>query len=138
MLRALTAFLSASVVLTGCVSVDSLMPEPSAAKDTSFYRIDTKARALCLGETTRCRDYTKIVSALPQLRPIEKDYGTQVKGPNYPVSLMRIMMQPADGAYVAQPLGTDGRHFSIPITPRTQKAWRILEEIERSHYDLGA
>ena len=137
-MKALITLLLVSIGLSGCVSLDDITPSDTPAKDTSFYRVDTKFRFLCLGESTNCRDMSKIVSSRSLLNPIEHAYETTIKGPNYPVSLMRTIMYPSDKKYVAKPLGTDGRHFSLPITQRTKLVWTTLEEIEASHYSGGS
>lgn len=137
-MKAAITLLLVSIGLSGCISLDDITPSDTPAKDTSFYRVDTKFRFLCLGESTNCRDMSKIVSARSKLKPIESEYNTEIKGPNYPVSLMRTIMYPNDKKYTAKPLGTDGRHFSLPITPRTKVVWTTLEEIEATHYAGGS
>ena len=81
---------------------------------------------------------TKVVSSRAQLRPIESAYGTKVKGPNYPVSLMRMIMNPADQSYKSVPVGDDGRFFKVPINDKTQVAWDTLSNIESNLFNAGS
>lgn len=127
-------FLIASLSLSGCVSMDSLSLGKSEPTKTDYYLIDTKFRFYCLGNTTQCRDMTKIVSSRGQLGPIETAYGQAIKGPNYPVTLTRMLLNPSDGSYKSTPVGTTGRYFSVPVNDKTRTAWNVLSDIEGNLY----
>lgn len=116
--------------LSGCISMDSITPSKREPADTSYYLLDTKYRFFCLGNTKQCRDMTKIVSSRAELIPIEKTYGQKIAGPNYPVSLARMVMNPADGSYTSSPVGSDGRIFKIPVNDKTKVVWETLSRIE--------
>lgn len=131
-------FLVAVLTMTGCVDMDSLIPEKGEPADKSFYLVDTKFRFICLGETSNCRDMTKIVSSRSELKPIEEAYGKEVTGPNYPVTLARIIMYPEDGSYKAQPIGSDGRFFSVPVNEKTNIVWETLTSIEKNLFNYGS
>jgi hypothetical protein len=124
--------------LSGCISMDSLTPSPKAPVDTSYYLIDTQFRLFCQGNTKRCADMTKIVSSRAQLRPIEATYNTPIKGPNYPISLMRILMSPSDKSYSSSPIGSDGRFFKIPSNDKTNVAWDTLIGIQDNLFSSGS
>lgn len=123
-----------ALTLTGCLSVDSLKPGQGVPKDTDYYLVDIKYRFFCLGTTNSCRDMTKIVSAQDKLAPIEQVYGAKVKGPNYPVSLTRMVLNPPDDSYQNTPVGTNGRYFKIPINDKTKTVWRALGLAENDLY----
>lgn len=133
----LAMFLTISIALSGCVNVNSLVPEERQSVGHNYFLIDTKFRLFCRSDSKNCKDMTKIVSARAQLQPIETAYGKAVTGPNYPISLSRMIMQPEDGHYNAKPIGDDGRFFSIPVTPRTQLVWDTLSSIEEELYPPG-
>ncbi|WP_415906194.1 hypothetical protein ACMXYX_15005 [Neptuniibacter sp. QD72_48] len=133
-MRNAVLLLIAGLSLSGCMSMDSLSLGKSEPTETDYYLVDTKFRFICLGNTTQCRDMTKIVSSRSQLAPIEEAYGTKVKGPNYPVSLTRMLLNPADGSYTSSPAGTTGRYFKIPVNDKTQIAWDALGTIESGLY----
>lgn len=135
-MRALIILISI-LSLSGCISMDALTSSDKPPADNSYYLIDTKYRFLCLGNSTRCYDMTKVVSSRTKLRPIEKEYGAEVKGPNYPVSLMRIVMNPADKSYKALPVGNEGRYFKIPKNEKTNVVWETLSIIQNDLFTLG-
>ncbi|MGH1461670.1 MAG: hypothetical protein ACRBB6_06515 [Neptuniibacter sp.] len=123
-------FLIAALSLGGCVNMDSLTPGKGTVYDTSYYLLDTKYKFMCLGNSKECRDMTKVVSSRADLKPIEEIYGKEVTGPNYPATLARIIMYPEDQSYQAQPLGSEGRFFQIPINAKTRVVWDTLTDIE--------
>lgn len=124
--------------LSGCLSMDALTSSNKAASNTSYYVIDSKDRSLCLGNSQNCLSMTIIVSALEQLEPIENTYNAKIKGPNYPVSLTRMLMTPADGSYNATPIGTEGRFFKIPKNAKTDITWKVLTSIYNNLYMTGS
>ncbi|MFW1676647.1 hypothetical protein ACFVYJ_02540 [Pontibacter sp. JAM-7] len=128
MLKAISMIILAAT-LSGCLSLSEL----SANSDESFYAIDRENRFFCRGASANCLDMTKIVSARSMLSPIEHAYQQEITGPNYPVSLMLILMNPSDGAYQATPVGRDGRFFRVPKTTRTDLVWNTLSDIIIEH-----
>ncbi|PIE24995.1 MAG: hypothetical protein CSA60_02390 [Neptuniibacter caesariensis] len=134
-MRYLTGLLLIAVLaLTGCLNLDSIKPEQKAPRDTSYYLIDIKYKFFCLGNTLKCKDMTKIVSAQDKFRPIENAYGTAIAAPNYPVSLTRMILNPKDGSYNSTPVGTNGRYYKVPVNDKTKTVWRTLEAIENDLY----
>ena len=128
-------FLVAVLGLSGCMDVNSIMPEKGQAADRSYYLVDTKFRFMCMGNTKECRDMTKIVSSRAELKPIEEAYGQTVEGPNYPVSLARMAMYPVNQNYQAKPIGSEGRYYSIPINEKTKILWETLTSIEQNLFN---
>ncbi len=128
-------FLVAVLSLSGCVDVNSIMPEKGQAADRSYYLVDTKFRFMCMGNTKECRDMTKIVSSRAELKPIEEAYSQQVEGPNYPVSLALMLLHPINNSYQAKPIGNEGRYYSIPINEQTKIVWETLSSIEQNLFN---
>ncbi|EAR63032.1 hypothetical protein [Neptuniibacter caesariensis] len=124
-----------AMTLTGCLGLDTMKSDQGTPKDTSYYLIDTKYKYLCLGNTSKCKDMTKIVSAQDKFTPIEQAYGKPIAGPNYPISLIRMLLNPQDGSYQSTQQGTTGRLYRIPRNEMTQTVWRTLEVIERDLYN---
>ena len=124
--------------LSGCLSMDALTSSDKAPTDTSYYLIDTKYRFFCMGNSNRCYDMTKVVSSRTKLRPVEKEYAAEVTGPNYPVSLMRIIMNPSDDSYKASPIGSEGRYFKIPKNAKTKIVWETLTSIQNDLFTTGS
>ncbi len=133
----LAIFLLVSLGLSGCVEMKSLISEEDHPSDQSYFIVDTKFRFLCLGNSKDCKDMTKIVSARAQLSPIEEAYGKKITGPNYPISLTRMVLYPEDQSYKAIPIGNDGRFHSVPVTPRTMIVWDTLTAIEDELFPQG-
>lgn len=138
-MRLLTLMITA-LILSGCVNLGAMKDSISNREgaDTSYYLIDAKFRFFCLGNTRQCRDMTKVVSSRSMLVPIEKAYGAKVKGPNYPVTLTRMLMTPLDGSYEATPVGSQGRYFKVPVNDKTNIAWDTLSDIENKLFDSGS
>ena len=126
--------LAAVIGLNGCISMDAITPSFKTESDTSYYLIDTKFRFFCEGNTKQCQDMTKIVSSRAELQPIEAVYDTPIKAPNYPVSLMHIIMNPKDGSYKAAPVGNEGRYFKVPKNEKTKVVWATLSRITEGLY----
>ncbi|WP_286236803.1 hypothetical protein [Neptuniibacter halophilus] len=119
--------------LSGCMSLDSITPGKGEPVDTSFYLIDIQNRFYCNGNSRVCSDMTKIVSSRAQLQPLEESYGQPVKGPNYPASLIRMVIKPMDGSYQSTPVGDEGRYFRVPKNDKTDLVWRTLQKIQNGH-----
>ena len=130
--------LIAIIGLNGCINMDAITPVFQAETDTSYYLIDTKYRFFCEGDSKRCKDMTKVVSSRGELYPIENAYNQEVKGPNYPVSLMLMIMNPNDGSYKATPVGNEGRFFKVPKNDTTDLVWNTLSSILNDLFDSGS
>jgi hypothetical protein len=61
--------------------------------------------------------------------PIEAAYGEQVTGPNYPLSLARMLVKPADQSYSATAADENGRYYVLPMNDKTTVAWDTLNGI---------
>lgn len=127
--------LFAMLGLSGCVDMDSLIPSKNENIDRSYYLLDTKLKFFCIGNTKVCRDMTKIVSSRSLLQPIEEAYNQEVKGPNYPVTLARMIINPADGSYKTKPVGSEGRYIQVPKNDRTNIVWDTLSFIEEDLFN---
>jgi len=117
-------------LLSGCLSLPS-------AKDlgpSSHYVINPQNGAMCqateLGESTgSCYVIAVISGSLQYLRPIEKAYGTEIPGPNYPAQLIRAMVAPAAESYSVSRLSNGA--YLLPQTSETDLVWDSLEKIEK-------
>ena len=123
--------LSATLLLSGCLGQVSLPGRESGAED--YYLLDARSLILCKGESTRCFALAPVASARTQLRPLESRYGQSVSGPNYPLNLARMLINPPDGSY--ESVAVDERHYRLPVNGHTDTAWRTLEGIYRSYYN---
>lgn len=122
-----------SLLLGGCVSLDSLTPKEN---DTSFYALDTYTGSLCQGMSNgHCINLNIIVTETLKLAPIEQAYDQSVKGPNYPHSLMRILLKPSDNSYTVESLDSSNRNFRLPKNQKTDLAWDTLSSIYREIYE---
>lgn len=118
-------------LLSGCFSASSLVPEK---KDSSFYLLDTETGNLCNGMTRVCISLSIIASQNGLLVPVEKAYNQRITGPNYPRSLMLILMQPADSSYRVTKIGTNGNLYSLPKNDKTNVAWKTLNQLYKTTY----
>ena len=118
-------------LLSGCFSASSLVPE---TKDTSFYLVDTKEGMLCNGNTGYCVRFSLVASRNGQLDAFTNAYQQKIIGPNYPRSLMIILLKPADNSYRATNLDTYGRLYSLPKNDKTNIAWKALNDLYHADY----
>lgn len=124
-------FLLTTTLLSGCFSAGSLIPEK---KDSTFYLIDTKEGLICNGMTRFCISLSIIASQNGVLKPVEQTYQQKITGPNYPRSLMIILLKPADNSYQATPLDNNGRLYSLPKNAKTNTAWQALNDQHKANY----
>lgn len=122
----------AGTFLSGCFSAKPLLPEQ---KDNSFYLINTKEGTLCNGMTRLCVSLSMIASQNGKLPTVEKAYQQKITGPNYPRSLMIILLKPADSSYQAIPLDNNGHSYSLPKNDKTNIAWKTLNDLYDANYD---
>ncbi|SEG60919.1 hypothetical protein [Marinobacterium lutimaris] len=127
---ALTAGLI-TLSLAGCGG-DFLKQDPTVDQ---FYTLDSEKLMLCRGLTRECRDLIPIASAQHLAPKIERAYGTDLKGPNYPLNLTRMMINPPDGSYKASPVDENGRYIRLPINEQTDLVWDVLQEAHDSIYE---
>ncbi|MGY8870906.1 MAG: hypothetical protein ACKVJE_10745 [Pseudomonadales bacterium] len=126
-----TLILLTMTLLSGCFSTSSFVPE---TKDSSYYLVDTKEGRLCKGNTGYCVLLSLVASQNGQLDSFEKAYQQKITGPNYPRSLMLILLKPADNSYRATNLDTNGRLYSLPKNDKTNTAWKALNDLYRTEY----
>lgn len=118
-------------LLSGCFSTSSLVPEK---KDSSFYLVDTKAGTLCEGNTGFCVQFSLAASQNGALPDIEEAYQQRITGPNYPRSLMIILLKPADSSYAATSIDSTGRLYNLPKNTKTNIAWKVLNDLYQATY----
>lgn len=120
-------------LLSGCADSLSLpQNDPSAEQ---FYTLDTQNLQLCRGNTKNCLSLTLIAVSLERAGPIERAYNTSLKGPNYPVSLAKLLISPPNQSYSATPLSqgkTTG--YRLPINAQTNSVWNVLHDAYQSIY----
>ncbi len=126
------SLLAAVLALGGCVNLSGALKEDPTADQ--FYTLDTRYYRFCRGETRDCQDLTSIVSVRAQLKPIERIYGRQIQGPNYPTDLARMILNPPDGSYTSTAIGDDGRYFRLPINRHTDTVWETIDQAYHSIY----
>ncbi len=130
MRTALTASLI-TLSLAGCGG-DFLKSDPTVDQ---FYTLDTEKLRLCQGLTNGCRDLIPIASAQHLAPKIERVYGADLTGPNYPLNLTRMMINPPGATYEASPVDENGRYVRLPINTQTDTVWDVLQEAHDSIYD---
>lgn len=126
---ALTAGLI-TLSLAGCGG-DLLKQDPTIDQ---FYTLDSEKLRLCQGLSNSCRDLIPFASALHLIPKIERGYDTDLKGPNYPLSLARLMIDPPNGDYKVSPVDENGRYLRLPINEQTDLVWDVLQEAHESIY----
>ncbi|WP_372737974.1 hypothetical protein [Neptunomonas sp.] len=129
--RLATLVILTTTLLSGCFSENSFISEK---KDNSFYLIDTKEGLLCKGMTRTCISLSIIASQNGVLKPVENAYQQKITGPNYPRSLMIILLKPADNSYQATALDNNGRLYSLPKNDKTNIAWQALNDLYNANY----
>lgn len=125
------SLLAGVVTLGGCMSLGGLQGNP----DEPFYTLDTRELSLCKGTSRTCMDLSYIVSVRARLKPIENLYGKPVSGPNYPLTLTRMLMNPPEGAYTVEPVDESGRYLRLSRNDYTDKVWNTLDQAIGSLYD---
>lgn len=121
----------ATTLISGCFSASSLIAEK---KDNNFYVVDTQKGALCNGMTHYCVSFSIVASENGLLRPVEASYQQKITGPNYPRSLMIILLKPADSSYQATPLDENGRLYRLPKNDKTNTAWKAMNDLYDANY----
>ena len=132
MMKLATALLIlTTTLLSGCFSANSFTSEQ---KDSSFYLVDTKEGLLCNGMMRFCVSFSIIASQNGVLKPVENTYQQKITGPNYPRSLMVILLKPADNSYQATPLDNKGRLYRLPKNNKTNTAWQAMNDLYKTNY----
>lgn len=122
--------IAATLGLAGCGSPN--------LKNEEFYTLDTRYMLLCRGTSNHCQELSLVATAISMADPIEEAYGRKIQGPNYPLSLARILLKPADGSYQGQPLEGNTRYYTLPINDKTNIAWDTLDDMHAWLYeDVG-
>jgi len=119
-------------MLAGCMGSSGLQRDPTVDQ---FYTLNKERLLLCRGTSSQCQDLILIASAQEFLPPIERAYGTEVRGPNYPLSLAKLLMEPPQGQYEATPIGDSGRIVQLPINRLTDSVWQALKKARNTIYD---
>jgi hypothetical protein len=107
--------------LSGCLALDT--------RQDDFYTLDTRHLQLCHGTSKNCLDLALVAPGIVLADPIEAAYAQQITGPNYPLSLARMLMKPADESYSAKAMDENGRYYLVPINSKTTVAWNTLNDI---------
>ncbi|MBV1788798.1 hypothetical protein KQ940_12100 [Marinobacterium sp. D7] len=119
--------------LSGCIDTGDLMKQDPSVDQ--FYTLDKDRLLLCRGTSNQCQDLTLIASAEELMPQIERIYGGTISGPNYPVSLAKLITEPPQGQYKATPLGESGRYLQLPINRQTDSVWDTLKKARNQVYD---
>ncbi len=129
----LVVSLISTLLLSGCISTKDFTPQEL---DRSFYVIDTYTGNLCIGlSTSHCINLSVMVADTLKLSPIEKAYNQKVEGPNYPRSLMRLLLKPNDQSYTAESLDSTKRSYRLPKNEKTDLAWDTLSDIYKGIHE---
>ncbi len=130
--RTLLPVIVTTLLLGGCISTSSLVPEK---RDTSYYLVDAQSGNMCIGDSGDCISFSIIASQDGDLPVIESAYNQQVVGPNYPRSLMQMLVFPENGSYKGTPIDNSGSRYRIPKNDATNTTWRELKRIYKYIYD---
>ncbi|WP_409525020.1 hypothetical protein [Nitrincola sp. MINF-07-Sa-05] len=123
MKRLITLFVSA-IVLAGCGSIS--VPKSNMERG-SFYSIDLQKLVVCHHLETDCLSLSSLASYHHPLDGIAAEYGQpEISGPNIPLSIARLMVNPPDQRYTAEQRGETGRFYRVPINASTNKIWAGL------------
>ncbi|WP_293264473.1 hypothetical protein [Neptunomonas sp.] len=118
-------------LLSGCFSTGN---QVTGEQDSSYYLIDTKAGTLCKQSTGFCVQLSLVASQNGVLPAVEKAYQQKISEPNYPRSLMIMLLTPNDKSYQAKNLDTNGRLYRLPRNVKTDTAWKALNELHYATY----
>lgn len=123
MKRFITLFVSV-LFLAGCGSIS--VPKSNMERG-SFYSIDLQKLVVCHHIETTCLSLTLMASYHRPLDGIAAEYGqAAIPGPNIPLNLARLMINPPDQRYSAEQRGETGRYYRVPINASTNKIWAGL------------
>lgn len=122
-----------ALALSGCINTDNLL-KPAPGVD-EYYTFDSQQLRLCRGESRTCHELSVIVSDRLVLKPVEQAYNSRINGPNYPMQLARLLLNPPHNEYDAQPIG-DGEHtYRLPINDQTNAVWQALDTAFNNLYN---
>jgi hypothetical protein len=117
----LVTLLAIALTLSGCLVLET--------RQEAFYTLDSRYLTLCRGTSDTCLVLALIAPGIIMADPIEEAYGEPVSGPNYPLSLARMLLKPADQSYSAMATDENGRYYVLPINDKTRVAWNTLNGI---------
>lgn len=129
--HAIGATLLSAAILSGCMGSQS---QPTVS-DQAYYVIDTRSGHICQQRSRECIRLSIVASQNGSLAPVESAYGQRIVGPNYPRSLMNMLLAPKDGSYTAKPLDESGKRYALPRNAKTDKAWATLNNLYNRIYD---
>ncbi|WP_188751293.1 hypothetical protein [Marinobacterium zhoushanense] len=121
-----------ALALGGCIDSQLLQRDPTIGQ---FYTLDTERLRLCQGSSVLCHDLVIVAYSRTVLPEVEKIYGAEVRGPNYPLSFARLLMNPPGGEYQPSAVGSDSRYLRLPANELTDTAWRALERTRKQPYE---
>ncbi|KEA64389.1 hypothetical protein ADIMK_1635 [Marinobacterium lacunae] len=127
---ALPLLLSLSV--TGCIDSQLLQRDPTIDQ---FYTLDKQKLRLCRGASSSCHNLVIVAYSLTVIPEIEQAYGGEINGPNYPVQLAQLLMNPPRGEYEATALGSEDRYLRLPVNSQTDTVWHALERANKQLYE---
>ncbi|UTW10311.1 hypothetical protein [Marinobacterium rhizophilum] len=119
-MRILT-LLAVALTVTGCLALET--------KKEDFYTLDTRYLELCRGSSNNCVELALVAPGIVFADPIEEAYAAQITAPNYPLSLAKMMLKPADASYSAKAADDSGRFYLLPVNDKTNVAWDTLNSI---------
>lgn len=117
----LVTLLAAAMTLSGCLALET--------KQEDFYTLDARYLELCRGTSDNCLELALVASGIFMADPIEEAYGQELTPPNYPLSLAKMILKPADASYSATPADENGRYYMLPMNDKTTVAWDTLNSI---------
>lgn len=118
--------------LGGCMDSQLMQRDPTVDR---FYSLDSETLQLCRGLSKQCHSLITIAYSRELLPKIEQAYGSEITGPNYPLSLAQLMMNPPGGEYKTSTVDSNGRYLRLPVNDQTDTAWHVLEQAFNQIYD---
>ncbi len=119
------------LTLTGC-SGSLLQRDPTVYE---FYRLDTQKLRMCQGLSGGCLDLSLIAFGGENRPAIERAFNAKIAGPNYPLSLARMLLNPPGGEYQTKVIDENGRYYQLPGNAQTDATWQALQRSFDTLYD---
>ncbi|MBY4675634.1 hypothetical protein [Marinobacterium arenosum] len=117
--------LLALLLLGGCAAL---------GERQQYFTVDLEKGELCRG-TSLCYDLNLIVPSFNEHR-IAAAYGIHPESYEWDAQqLVELLLQPPNQMYEVEQLGP--KHYRIPITPATEKAWYYLRIEQHQLFESG-
>lgn len=118
-------FFSSMTVLAGCST--------TAQQSAGYYILDRQQGRLCQSSHGECIPLSIIASQNGRLPNTVRVYQQPISGPNYPRSLINLLLNPAHLDYVATPEPGSEERFRLPKNAATDTVWR---ELQATYYQV--